>query len=455
LAQGLRESGAGFAALLSGGPQPPRQTQVARAFRRPSKTREEAKKMSSKDASGKDGPSTRSTAATTASPGYKTIAVDKHTFVVPERLELVKKLGSGAYGVVASFKDGENKVAVKKVTNAFHDLVDAKRIVREIKLLRHLKHENIVRILDVFPPSSPDFEDIYMGLDLMDTDLHRVIISKQKLTVEHTQYFMYQIFRGIKYLHSANVVHRDLKPSNVLVNKDCELKICDFGLARGFGPSEMDPNLTDYVVTRWYRAPEVVLTVADYNKAIDIWSSGCILVELVGRKPLLIGKDHLDQIKVIINILGTPEAHELEWLNSHPSAKRFVKACEKSVRQKWHEMYPSTSPDVWTKECIELINGCLRFDPNMRVSVEQALASAFLAELHDPTDEKVASRPIDWSFDQIPLTKRAIQNAVYQEAGLAHPEIYERDAPLLKERGLAKPSRASTNGRAPNLPPLP
>jgi len=87
--------------------------------------------------------------------------------------------------------------------------------------------------------------------------------------------------------------------------------------------------------------------------------------------------------------------------------------------------------------------------------VEQALASAFLSELHDPTDEKVASRPIDWSFDQIPLTKRAIQNAVYQEAGLLHPEIYDRDAPLLKERGLAKPSRAQSNGRAPNLPPLP
>jgi mitogen-activated protein kinase 1/3 len=340
------------------------------------------------------------------------------------------------------------------VTNAFHDLVDAKRIVREIKLLRFLKHENVVRIIDVYPPASPDFEDIYIGLDLMDTDLHRVIISKQKLTVEHTQYFMYQIFRGMKYLHSANVVHRDLKPSNVLVNKDCELKICDFGLARGFGPSEMDPSLTDYVVTRWYRAPEVVLTVADYTKAIDVWSCGCILVELVGRKPLLMGKDHLDQIKVIIQVLGTPEAHELTWLDKHASAKRFVRSCEKSVRRPWAEMYPSSSSDAWTAECVELVEGCLRFDPNMRVSVEEALGSAFLAELHDPSDERVAARPIDWSFDQIPLTKRAIQNAVYQEAARSHPEIYERDAQLLKERGITRVQTRSSD-LSPTLPPLP
>jgi mitogen-activated protein kinase 1/3 len=398
-------------------------------------------------ATDKEGPSTQSTASTTASPGYKTIKVEKYNFTVPERLDLIKKLGSGAYGVVASFRDGDEKCAVKKVTHAFNDLVDAKRIVREIKLLRFLKHENIVRIQDVYPPPGPDFEDIYIAMDLMDTDLHRVIISKQKLTIEHTQYFMYQIYRGLKYLHSAQIIHRDLKPSNVLVNKDCELKICDFGLARAVGTrsAAQQPELTDYVVTRWYRAPEVVLTVADYTKAIDIWSTGCILVELVGRKPLLMGKDHLDQIKVILNILGTPDAPELEWLNNHASAKRFVKACEKSVRKPWAEMYPNSKHEYWTPDCVKLIESNLRFDPNHRASVEESLASPFLAELHDPTDERVAKHVIDWSFDNIPLQKRDIQNAVYHEAGRMHPEIYDRDAALLKERGLTRPRSSESS----------
>ncbi len=207
---------------------------------------------------------------------------------------------------------------MKKVQNAFEDLVDAKRILREIKLLRHFEHENVISILDMFPPKSTDFEDIYIVTCLMETDLHRVVYSKQGLSDEHFQYFVYQILRGLKYLHSANVIHRDLKPSNILVNKNCDLKICDFGLARGFRDREHDdPNLTDYVVTRWYRAPEVVLLASEYTKAIDVWSVGCILCELVGRKALFTGKDHLDQIKKIIDVLGMPSEADLQWLERY------------------------------------------------------------------------------------------------------------------------------------------
>lgn len=115
----------------------------------------------------------------------------KSTFRVPDHVELVKKVGSGAYGCVASFQDKKTgeKFAVKKVTNAFDDLVDGKRILREVKLLRQLDHDNIIRIMDMYPPPCPDFEDIYIVTDLMETDLHRVIYSKQPLTEEHHQYF--------------------------------------------------------------------------------------------------------------------------------------------------------------------------------------------------------------------------------------------------------------------------
>lgn len=234
-----------------------------------------------------------------AKSGWQELVIDgKVKFKVPARLELIKKVGSGAYGTVASFldKSTNEKVAVKKITDAFHDLVDGKRILREVKLLRRFKHDNIISILDMYPPDHPDFDDIYIVTDLMETDLHKVIYSKQVLNDEHHQYFSYQILRGLLYLHSANVVHRDLKPSNILVNKNCDLKICDFGLARGFGNNEDDPTLTDYVVTRWYRAPEVVLLASEYTKSIDVWSVGCIHCELIGRKPIFTGKDHFDQI---------------------------------------------------------------------------------------------------------------------------------------------------------------
>jgi mitogen-activated protein kinase 1/3 len=165
------------------------------------------------------------------------------TFCVERKYELIKQIGLGAYGVVCSCLDKKAniKVAVKKVPNAFDDLIDAKRILREIKLLSFFDHENIISLLDVpKPPNKTGYNDIYIVTDLMETDLHRVIYSKQELSDEHIQYFLYQIVRGLLYIHSTNVAHRDLKPSNILVNKNCDLKICDFGLGRGGMNEEED-----------------------------------------------------------------------------------------------------------------------------------------------------------------------------------------------------------------------
>ena len=150
-------------------------------------------------------------------------------------------MGGGAYGVVAACSDTKNnrKVAIKKIPNAFEDLIDAKRIYREIKLLKFFDHENIIKLYDVLKPlNAKTYNDIYIVTDLMETYLHRVIYSKQKLSDEHIQYFIYQILRATHYMHSANVIHRDLKPSNILLNKKCDVKICDFGLGRGFDVEE-------------------------------------------------------------------------------------------------------------------------------------------------------------------------------------------------------------------------
>jgi len=131
------------------------------------------------------------------------------------------------------------KVAIKKINKAFEHLTDTKRTLREVKILRHFNHENVIRIRDILPPVAPDkFEDVYIVSELMDTDLHQIICSPQPLTDDHCQYFLYQILRALKYIHSAHVLHRDLKPSNLLLNGNCDLKVCDFGLARVAHPEE-------------------------------------------------------------------------------------------------------------------------------------------------------------------------------------------------------------------------
>ena len=301
-------------------------------------------------------------------------------FTVDKHYKFIRSIGSGAYGIVISAKDtreGKRDVAIKKICNAFQDSIDAKRILREIKLLKSLKHDNVVSILDMIQGDNvdviEDFTNVYIVTELMETDLHRIIYSechfceqpqhtqslrcggfqrvvifhcaavvspsspytrrappsrpgKQPLTNEHCQYFLYQILRGLKYIHSANVLHRDLKPSNLLVNSNCDLKICDLGLARGILPEDGEAEsgslvLTEYVVTRWYRAPEIMLACQDYTKAIDMWSVGCIFAELLGRKPFFAGEDYLSQLRIIVGKIGKPSEEDLNFVTSD-KAKR-------------------------------------------------------------------------------------------------------------------------------------
>mmetsp|Transcript_101244 Transcript_101244/g.226037 ORF Transcript_101244/g.226037 Transcript_101244/m.226037 type:complete len:343 (+) Transcript_101244:127-1155(+) len=251
------------------------------------------------------------------------------------------------------------------------------------------------------------------------------------LNDEHHQYFSYQILRGLLYLHSCNVVHRDLKPSNILVNKNCDLKICDFGLARGLGNDEDDPTLTDYVVTRWYRAPEVVLLASEYTKSIDVWSVGCILCELIGRKPIFTGKDHLDQIKKILVVIGTPTEADLEWLPARSPARSFIKKAPVSAKQPWASIYPKI-----TASGIDAIEKMLTFNPVKRATVADCLVLPYYETLHMPEDEPVSDSPVDWAFDKFTPTKRLLQNYIYAECWKFHPEIKERDAKLLPSRGI-------------------
>jgi serine/threonine protein kinase len=151
------------------------------------------------------------------------------------RYSLIKAIGKGAYGTVCAADDmlTSEKVAIKKISKVFESTLDARRTLREMRLLRCLNHENIIRLRDVFPPATSsvnDFSDLYLVYDLLDTDLHQIIRSPQLLSPDHIKFLTYQLIRGLKYLHSAGIIHRDLKPSNLLINANCDLRICDFGL---------------------------------------------------------------------------------------------------------------------------------------------------------------------------------------------------------------------------------
>lgn len=255
-------------------------------------------------------------------------------FEIEKRYEIIDPIGSGAYGVVVAAKDvtieekedESNLVAIKKIVKAFEHRVFSLRTYRELKIQRLLEHENVLGIKRILKPKDKkDFNEIYVVTELMETDLGVIIKSGQSLSDDHIQFFLYQLLRGLKYIHSAGIYHRDLKPRNLLVNSNCDLKICDFGLARADIKSLQNSQsaLTDYIATRWYRAPEVILSWKKYTAAIDVWSVGCILAELIIRKPLLPSSSEEEQLNMITRLLGNPEPYFVNKIENEKN-KEFV-----------------------------------------------------------------------------------------------------------------------------------
>jgi serine/threonine protein kinase len=317
--------------------------------------------------------------------------------------------------------DTNHKVAIKKIPRLFADLVDAKRILREIKLLRHFRHENVIGLRDLVPAYG-DFEELFIVLDYMDTDLHKIIYSSNNLTDDHIQYFLYQILRGLKYIHSANVIHRDLKPSNLLLNANCHLKICDFGLARGF--KEQD-YMTEYVVTRWYRAPEIMCSCEAYDFKIDVWSTGCILAELLMRNPIFPGDDYKQQLNLIFNILGTPTEQDMAAITNE-FAMQYIASLPTRPKVPLAKVIGRAVNPL----AIDLLEKMLTFDPKKRLSVDEALAHPYLSSLHDPKIEVTCAQPWDHEFEHElmdkKLTKESLQEFMFDEIYHFRPDIKGR-----------------------------
>ena len=387
-------------------------------------------------------------------------------------------IGTGAYGSVwratsllpKILPNQSDSVAIKRIKNRQNVVYSLKRTLREIKILRHFKHDNIVYLYDVIMSNSQS--SLYLVLDLMETDLHKIIQSPQVLSVDHVRWFLYQILRALKYLHSANVVHRDIKPSNLLVNSNCLLKLADFGMARCLNdlidnetedktafttaPREDNQNVNEvnvtpgerqgsevfstangaaklqatiYVATRWYRSPELILCHEEYTTSIDMWSVGCIVAELFLRKPLFPGKSQVNQLNLIISLLGNPRDSYIDKIKSD-QIKAYVTSLPKQVtRVQFKDRIPMCS----SPEAMDFIQRMLIWEPNDRLPSGLALAHPFLKAHYRPAEEPICCRPYDYAFENSLASCEQLNSAIMHEIEKL-AEVRRRLMRLMKKR---------------------
>jgi hypothetical protein len=279
------------------------------------------------------------------------------------------------------------------------------------------------------PSEATSFRDLYLVYELMDTDLYQarlravlrcgcaatkrntatdsashaprcapqVIRSPQPLSEAHTQYFMWQLLCGLRYMHAAGVIHRDLNPANLLVNAACDLKIADFGLARAAAPP--GEPMSAYVVTRWYRAPELLLAAVSYGAPVDTWAAGCVLAELLGRRALFPGRDAAHQLSLVLGVIGTPEEGELRRCAS-PAGAAFAARLPRAARVSMAHLYPDAAPAA-----VALLDALLVFDPCARCSAEGALKHPYLEGYADCDQGDAAAEA--YSAQQQPAPPRS------------------------------------------------
>uniref|UniRef100_A0A3Q3A7F2 mitogen-activated protein kinase n=1 Tax=Kryptolebias marmoratus TaxID=37003 RepID=A0A3Q3A7F2_KRYMA len=309
--------------------------------------------------------------------------INKTVWEVPEKYTRLKQVGTGAYGSVCSATNekSKEKVAIKKLHRPFQSEIFAKRAYRELRLLKHMKHENVIGLLDVFTPASTldGFQDFYLVMPYMFTDLSKV---RGHLSEDKIQFLVYQMLCGL----------RDLKPGNLAVNQDCELKILDFGLARS-----TDAEMTGYVVTRWYRAPEVILNWMHYTQTVDIWSVGCIMAEMINGKTLFKGKDYMDQLTQIMKVNGAPGPEFIQKLES-PEAKSYIKSLPLYPRKDFSTLFSKAS-----EKAVDLLEKMLVLDGDERPTAELALEHPYFDSLRDP-DDFPEPMPYDDSHDNATLS---------------------------------------------------
>uniref|UniRef100_A0A8B9GQL4 mitogen-activated protein kinase n=1 Tax=Astyanax mexicanus TaxID=7994 RepID=A0A8B9GQL4_ASTMX len=326
--------------------------------------------------------------------GFYRQEVNKTVWDVPERYRDLIQVGTGAYGTVSSAIDRKAgvRVAIKKLHRPFQSRLFAKRAYRELRLLKHMKHENVIGLLDVFTSeiSLDRFQDFYLVMPFMGTDLGK-LMKMERLCEDRVQFLVYQMLRGLKYIHSAGIIHR---VSLILMLLMCCVQILDFGLAR-----QADSEMTGYVVTRWYRAPEVILNWMHYSQTVDIWSVGCIMAEMLLGRPLFKGNDHLDQLREIMKITGTPGQDFILKLQSQ-DAKNYI------------------------RKVVSAMERMLLLDPDSRVSAAVALELPMFSEFREP-EEETEALPYDHSMDNADLSLEQWKRHTFTEILSFQPPLIE------------------------------
>lgn len=415
------------------------------------------------------------------------------------RYKPIKISGYGSYGIVIQALDLINNqlVAVKKINHLFENLGDAKRILREITLLRFMHNKFLVQLLGIeYDKNNENFDTIYLIFEYLPFDLEKIIKTSRYLSMNEVKSIIYQILCGVKYIHSCAVLHRDIKPGNILIDNNNNIKICDFGLARSVSTTyedfkdiqeyeqkkikkeenenkkhnrsnttmissqkpniikrttkklEIKPKITTvnkspsldgrppllkdikknffsvHVVTRWYRAPELILVEQNYSKKIDIWSVGCVFGELMmmmkenapfcfERKPLFPGKycyplsprkykknddfhspnSDPDQLDKIFDVLGSPSEEDMEFITD-PGAIDYIKSLEKREKMDLRKKFPGSNQDS-----LDLLSKMLMFNPNKRIDVEDSLNHHFFDDIRNLEYEEEEKFEIELKFD--------------------------------------------------------
>ncbi|KAM6350462.1 mitogen-activated protein kinase 15 [Podargus strigoides] len=321
---------------------------------------------------------------------------------------------SSAYGIVWKATDRRTGeiVAVKKIFDAFRNRTDAQRTFREIMFLQEFgEHPNIIKLLDVIRAQND--KDIYLIFESMETDLHAVIKKGNLLKDIHKCYIVYQLLKATKFIHSGNVIHRDQKPSNILLDTDCFVKLCDFGLARSLCQKSQDqgnPALTEYVATRWYRAPEILLSSRSYTKGVDMWSIGCILGELLLGKPLFPGTSTMNQIQQILRVIPAPSPEDILAMQSDYRAS-VIDRVSSQQRVTLEEILPSSTP----LPALDLLKKLLVFNPDKRLTAEEALQHPYVKRFHCPAREPSLDYDVILPLgDDIQLSVAEYRNKLYE-----------------------------------------
>ncbi len=358
-------------------------------------------------------------------------------FTMDSRYRDLKAIGKGSYSLVCCARDTltTNNVAIKKIQSMSKNSVNAKHVLREIRLMRYLSgHPNIITLQRIYVEHGND--ELYLVMDLMDSDLHKIIQSPQPLSDAHFRHFMFQLFKGVRFLHENRIIHRDLKPGNLLVTKSCKLKITDFGLARvrpmgrGSDPDDtVDDPMTEHVITRWYRPPELMLCPNGlYEYSVDLWSCGCILAEMLGRSPLFPGRNFVEQLTLIFDVVGSPAPFEVEHIRN-PSALKFLHSMRGKQRKCVLHVFDTASPLA-----VDLLEGLLVFDPPDRLTVYESISHMYFEPLlSNDTEDSLPVQGLDFDFESQSLPVEELKGLIVEEVD----SFCEEQSKLELELGLS------------------